>query len=285
MKPITWNDGSVWGDPNLRWGSPSYRLEPGDEGYVPPAPVPSEPPTQKKRMKHNKYFPVRQSDQIPWLSNLANKLGDVAAALGLTTAQVNAAVADCLWLIYILQNWVPAARTWGEAVTAAAAEAQTGTGTAPQELPDFTAPTLPTATSPVAPGALTRIFKLVSDIQDGGKCTDAIALNLGIQGSEATGPDPATLRPVLALLLVSGEVLIKWGWGGYRAWLKSCEIWVDRGDGKGFVFLTIDTTPNYTDTMALPAQNTEWKYKAIYRDGEAQFGLWSEVVSLAVQKA
>ena len=90
---------------------------------------------------------------------------------------------------------------------------------------------------------------------------------------------------MLALLLVTGQVLVKWGWGGFGAWLHICEIWVDRGDGKGFVFLTIDTTPNYTDTLPLPTVNTEWKYKAIYRDGETQFGLWSEVVSIAVQKA
>jgi hypothetical protein len=38
MKPIRWNDGSRWNDPNLRWGNPSYRLEPGDPGYIPTTP-------------------------------------------------------------------------------------------------------------------------------------------------------------------------------------------------------------------------------------------------------
>ena len=32
-----------WGNPNLRWGSPSYLLEPGDPGYVNPLPTTSEP--------------------------------------------------------------------------------------------------------------------------------------------------------------------------------------------------------------------------------------------------
>jgi hypothetical protein len=38
----------TWDDPNLRWGNPSFYLEPGDPGYVAyPAPVP-EPPVKKK---------------------------------------------------------------------------------------------------------------------------------------------------------------------------------------------------------------------------------------------
>ncbi len=53
-------------------------------------------------------------------------------------------------------------------------------------------------------------------------------------------------------------------------------------DGKGFVFLTYDTTPNYTDTHPLPATPTKWKYRAIYRVGDAQVGLWSAEVGIAV---
>ncbi len=34
-----WGDGTQYGDPNARWGNPSYVLEPGDPGYVVPAPA------------------------------------------------------------------------------------------------------------------------------------------------------------------------------------------------------------------------------------------------------
>ncbi len=34
MRPLRWNDGTKWGDPNARWGDPSYVLEPGDPGYL-----------------------------------------------------------------------------------------------------------------------------------------------------------------------------------------------------------------------------------------------------------
>jgi hypothetical protein len=60
------------------------------------------------------------------------------------------------------------------------------------------------------------------------------------------------------------------------------EIQVDRGDGKGWVFLTYDTTPNYTDTLPLPATPTKWKYRAIYRVGDAQVGIWSSTQEITV---
>ena len=51
---------------------------------------------------------------------------------------------------------------------------------------------------------------------------------------------------------------------------------------KSFVFLTIDTTPGYTDTQPLPAAPAKWTYKAVFRQGEAQVGNWSAPVALTV---
>lgn len=53
--------------------------------------------------------------------------------------------------------------------------------------------------------------------------------------------------------------------GRMKQGMASVEIQVDRGTG--FVFLAIDTIPNYTDTAPMPAagQSVFWKYKAIYR--------------------
>jgi hypothetical protein len=61
-----------------------------------------------------------------------------------------------------------------------------------------------------------------------------------------------------------------------------CEIQVDRGDGKGFIDLAFDTTPGYTDTAPLPAAPAKWTYRAIYRVNDAQVGLWSKPVTVAV---
>ncbi len=233
-------------------------------------------------MKRQQFYPKSIPAQVIWLTSFANKLPGLAATLGLTPAQAAAIVADCLWLIYVLQEWEQAAHKFSTGATGAAAEAQFGDGSALMVLPAFESPALPAGAVPVNTGALYRIFALVQTIKKSGKCTDTNAGLLGIVGTEQTGPDATTLLPLIALVIINGQVLVKWGWGGYAAFLGSCEIWVDRNDGKGFVFLTIDTTPGYTDTQAFPAALTKWTYKAIYRMDEKQFGLWSQPASISV---
>jgi hypothetical protein len=282
-RPLKWGE-FRYNDPNARWGSPSYMLEPGDEGYVPPiSPSNSKPKTKRKNMKHNIYYPSRQGDQIIWLTNFLNKIGGYTTILGLSAEQVTAAKADANWLLYVLQIWLAAVRTWAMGATSTANDAQTGDGSAAMTLPVFAAPALPDGTSAVAPGALNRIFTLVQQIKDSGKCTDAIAHDLGIVGSEQTAPDLTAVQPVItATIGGASKVNVGWGWQGNVAFLDACEIWVDRGDGKGRVFLTIDTTPGYTDTQPVPATPQKWSYTAIYRLNDGQTGLWSLPVSVTV---
>jgi hypothetical protein len=91
--------------------------------------------------------------------------------------------------------------------------------------------------------------------------------------------DVASLKPLITASLAAGGVTIGWAKQG----LDGLEILVDRGDGKGFVFLAIDSIPDYTDTQTPPAgQSALWKYKAIYRQGDDRVGQWSDVVSIAV---
>jgi hypothetical protein len=285
MRTAFWDSGDpemYFDNPNLRWGNPAYLLEPGDPGYVPPIPVVNKRKTKGKRMKHEKYYPARQADQVLWLVNFKEKLPTYATALGLATGQVTAAVADCGWLHYILELWLPDVRPWTVACTDAATLAQTGTGADPMVLPVFTAATLPTGVTAQAPGALTRIFALVKVIKNSGLCTDPIASDLQIVGSEAVPPDFGQVQPVLKASVSGSWVEVKWGWGGLRDWLSSCEIVVDRSDGEGFVALAMDTTPNYNDTEPFPAAKTIWTYKAIYRVVDAQVGRWSQPVSVTV---
>jgi len=192
-------------------------------------------------------------------------------------------VADCLWLIYLLQAWLPATRQWSMNGTNAMVEAQTGDGTSLMVLPVFVTPALPAGAAPVNTGALTRVFALVQTIKNSGKCSDTDASDLGIVGSEQPGPDWTNLQPVLTVSIGGGQVQVKWNWRGYAAWLDACEIQVDRGDGKGFVLLTIDTTPGYTDTQPFPATRTVWTYRATYQVDDSRVGVWSQPVSLAVQ--
>ena len=289
MKPLTWDSVDEtgqpyrWGDPNLRWGDPSYILEPGDPGHTPPTAFPAPSPSAKRRrtMKHQRYFPVRQSDQMVWLENFRNKIGSYATALGLTPTQVDALIAKCRWLVYLLGTWLPAARAFNLACTQAVKQAQTGTAGA-LALPVFIPPALPTGVTAQDEGALDDIFDAVAEIKENNACTDAMCSDLGILGSEEGAPDFATLAPKLALSLSGNKVEISWTWQGYSKYLDQCEIQVDRADGKGWQVLTFDTTPGYTDTAAFPATLTQWKYRAIYRVDDEQVGQWSAVESIAV---
>jgi len=105
---------------------------------------------------------------------------------------------------------------------------------------------------------------------------------LQIVGSEEVGPDLSSITPVISATTVGNQAVIKWNWGGYGDFLDSCEIMVDRGDGKGYTLLTIDTTPGYTDTQPFPAVRTVWTYRAIYRVNDGQVGVWSAPVSIPV---
>ena len=234
-------------------------------------------------MKRNNYYPPGQNDQIVWHTNFGSKLPGLASDLKLTADQVKAAVADCGWLVYLLQFWLPATRQWSQTGTAAMTEAQTGDGSALMVLPVFVAPALPASVVPVNTGALTRIFALVQTIKNSGLCSDTNAGILGIVGGNQPAPDFTTLQPVISVSIVGGQVQLKWNFGGYSAWLDCCEIQVDRNDGKGFGMLVMDTTPGYTDTQPFPATKTVWTYRAIYQLNDARVGVWSQSVSLAVQ--
>jgi len=282
MKTVFFDAGFFFDDPNTYWGDPSYQLEPGDAGYVPPFPPISEPPAQHKRMRRNTYYPIRQADQIVWLTNFCNKISGHAAALGLTPAQVAQLVADCGWLIYVLQSWLPAVRNWALSCTDGATEAQTGPGTGLMALPLFAAPALPAGVAATNTGALNRIFSLIQTIKDSGKSTETISTDLGIIGSEMTGPDMDTIQPIIDAILAANHVRIKWGWGGFAGYFDQIEIQVDRNDGKGFVFLTYDTTPGYNDTQPFPAAPVVWTYRAIYRVDDHQVGQWSNPVKVTV---
>ena len=70
MKTVYWNDPDprvVWGNPNLRWGSPSYLLEEGDPGWVPwepPSPTPKPKPKLKRSYKMSNPTPVPLNELI-----------------------------------------------------------------------------------------------------------------------------------------------------------------------------------------------------------------------------
>ena len=143
-------------------------------------------------------------------------------------------------------------------------------------------PVLPDAVPPVDPGIETRFRALVQLIKNHSNYNESIGAALGIEGADQPPLDPATFLPVLTLRINGNRVEVGWGWQGYQAYVDLLEIQVDRNDGKGYVVLTFDPTPGYTDLTPFPVVPAKWTYRAIYRVGEVQVGQWSSPVSITV---
>jgi hypothetical protein len=298
MKPLHWDSNEI--DPftgqKYTWDSPNPNVtwdgirEPGDPGYIPPplTPTAGQPRKTKRKMKHNSFYPTNVPEQIIWLTNFFNKLIGHATALGVSPAVCAAAVADSRWLIYLMGSYQPALKAWAKSNTDTITEAKIGTGDAVMTLPVFIPPPLPPAdvatglpaVIPTKPGALTRIFSLVQVMQESPSYTEALATDMGTIGTQAAGPDFETIQPTIKVKIIGGQVFIDWGWGGFSAYLDLLQLQVDRG--QGWADLAYDTTPGYTDTQPFPAALTTWKYRAIYRVGDNQVGVWSAEVGIAV---
>ena len=297
MRPLLWDSDEIdpWTGQKYTWDSPNPNVtwdgirEPGDPGYVPP---PLNPPTNPRRkakttVKHNSYFPTTVPEQILWLTNFYLKLIIHATALGLDATRTAAAVADCRWLIYLLGSFRPAERASAKANTEFLSDAKFGEGATALILPDFDPPPLPPADAPnnlpavvpQKPGALTRTFALVQAIRD--VASETIAIDLGIIGTEyPPPPDPGSIQPAIKVKRVGAHILIEWSWGGLRGEVDMLQIQVDRG--QGWADLAYDSTPDYTDTHPHPEALTTWKYRAIWREGDEQAGIWSAVASIVV---
>ena len=204
---------------------------------------------------------------------------DYAVPLGITPAQMAAQAADSDYLDYalkclgIMQNAAQQWTAWKDLMRDGGTPPPTGAPVAPK---------LPDAVPAVTPGIEARFRALVKQIKASPNYNVAIGDALGIEAAQQTPPDFTTLQPQIDITATGNRVDVDWGWQGYSAYLDMCELQVDRGDGKGFVLLAIDTTPGYTDTATFPAAPTKWVYRAIYRVGDTQVGLWSNPVSVTV---
>ena len=279
MKILTWDSGYRWDDPNIRWGDPSYILEPGDPGYVPnPAEMPVQ--TQKRKrstMPKSDYISQNDAAFAAQLLTFKNNIGGYATLLGVSTAQVTAQAADADYFGYVAasqQEMLNGSQQW-----TAWKKLVRGGGTPPSGGAPVT-PVFPTSVTAVALGIEVRFRALVKQIKANANYNVALGEALGIEGAVQSGPDLTTIQPQFDVTLSGGQATVNWGWQGQGQFLDQCEIQVDRG--QGFVLLAIDTTPGYTDTAPFPATPTKWTYRAIYRVGDDRVGQWSNPVSVMV---
>jgi hypothetical protein len=201
------------------------------------------------------------------------------ATLGLTTTQVSDQAADADYFHQLLANhdlMRNDARQW----TNYKNFLRTGTGIIVPGEP--AAPVFATTVAAVAPGIEPRFRDLAAIVRANPNANQPMLLALGLEGAEETGPDMGTIQPNFKVTVSGGAVQIGWSWQGQSAFLDMIRLEVDRGDGKGFVLLAMDTTPGYTDTMAFPAAPAKWTYRGIYCVGDSEVGQWSNPTSVMV---
>jgi hypothetical protein len=140
-------------------------------------------------------------------------------------------------------------------------------------------PTAPASIPPmVMPGVVGRLRVAARRAKISPNYSEAIGNALGIEGSEEHAADTSMVQPELTGVYTGGRVEVGWTRGGNDA----LELHVDRGDGKGFVFLAIDSMPHYIDTTPIPTTPAVWRYKAMYSKHDERIGQWSAPVSVAL---
>ena len=237
------------------------------------------------------YMPADETGRLSWLNNFAPKLPSYQSLLGLLAADVtqlvndDADLANALTYQIALRDYKHGFTTWkNHLLHGDKAHNALTVLTAPPAVPVFSAT--------IKADILLRISKMVNSIKANKNYTETIGHDLGIIGADPFptplgGSSLPTERTLVLKPILKGKLN-----KGNRPWLKwkkgkthALKIWVDRGDGKGFVLLTVATHHTYTDMYALPAIDATaiWKYKAIFLDKhEEEEGLHSDVIQITV---
>ena len=227
-------------------------------------------------MPTSPYMPTDESGKADFLEHFAATLPKYIDILEIKTEDINSVQTDAINFRQALLEhgeWQSFAQHW----TAFKNQLRDGEG---GEL-DWPVPPAPNSLHqlPVLAGIFPRISAFVAHLKTKKKFTTAIGQDLWIIGP-AQVTDPTTWKPILHVQLKAGHPVILWTKGKASA----IEIWVDRGDGNGFVLLAVNNEPNTTDPAPLPPPGTSatWRYKAIYRLHDEPVGQWSDVMSISV---
>lgn len=262
-----WNGGGTWTS-GLLWG--------------PTAPISTRPKPQKKKpaMRRQYYFPTKNSERPEWFGNYATQLPLLNATLALTAGDVTATVADARFLEYAAGDWLTAAREFGPAATSGLDQLYDDAAVDDFVLPVFTVPALPAGVAAVPPGALQRIFAYVQVIKASPNYTEAIGLQLGVVGAEASGEHPL---PTFTLKVERGDgcECVRLSFRKYGR--PGVAIHGRRGTG-AWEMLAIDLSSPYLDERPLLAPSTPEvrEYRLQYYETDGPTGDFTPVASVTV---
>jgi len=232
------------------------------------------PEMEKHHLKRSYVIPRTDAGRMMWFVTFAGNLEEHAGDLGLSPEEVATVKNDAAFFTYVYQahsSHRAHAKSWTDYKKAAYFGKKFLQVPVPVTLP----PAPPVAT----PGILRRTAALIARIKRQPGYTTAIGAHLGIIAPRLA-VDVNTAKPHLRLRLSAGQPVVGWRKDGF----DSLELHVDRGDGKGLVYLAVTTRPPYRDQSPLPASGTSavWSYQGFYRLRDQRVGDWSSPAPISV---
>jgi hypothetical protein len=236
-------------------------------------------PTKLNKKMTEPYLPKDDPGKVTWLNNIALKLSTYKKQLGLADDVDTLTQNDAENFAYIINN-ITVFRKYSNEITTYKNILRNGsaTGTLSGTLPD--APATLVFPQPVVADIFGRVRSLVRTIKNAGAAyTEDIGKDLGIIGADSD-PNSDEMQPILTNVFIAGHPHLKYKKNG----MQGIHIYVDRGDGNGFIYLATSTLTDFADLAALPATGTSaiWTYKAIYILHDAEVGQMSLPLAVTV---
>ena len=288
MRPVTWDGSFFWEDPNLRWGDPSFQLEPGDPGYV-PWPPPKTKHRNKNTMKHESYLPREDAGISTLLMTLNNGLTNAMATKYNLTAeqrwrlkQAGLAFDHLLAVSTILADARQGFTALREGMFLG------GEGSTPIPIGP-TLPAVPTieplvAGAPVPVEVEAEFFdflgRVVAQIKQAENYDRADGETLGIIGPEVPPPSSDIKPQPKVKIGPSGKPVVTCKKSPFQGY----QVEVARGTGT-FADAGFATAREYEIPLPLPpaGQTETWKIRVQYRLQNALFGQLSDALEIDVR--
>lgn len=214
-------------------------------------------------MKRQDYYPGTLDEQISWLENFAIQLPSHASALKIGRRDLEEAVADARWLMFVLGPWRRAVRTFSSSTTAALEQAQTGFSLGAMALPAYQPAELPAGISPRPAAALNRIFAMVRQIKRASAYNTEIGSSLRLVTIMDARRHPwPTVRLSLKRVERRRIVILKVRkWGRPQFVVES-----RRGDEENWTRLGVGDLPTFKDERPnlTPGQSETRIYRVAY---------------------